>query len=83
MSDVVQEVIAVVFLLLFWVKDILTVLTNVINGTLYHACSSDVLRECFPPVDVAFSCNHGAIHVVLLGVLALLGVKDVISGKTC
>ena len=80
MSDIVQEVIAVVLFLLLWIEDVLTQLANVVDGTLHHAVSSDVLRECFPAVDVTFGGDHGAVHVILLGVLALLCVQDVVVG---
>jgi hypothetical protein len=43
MSNIVQKVIAVVFLLLLRVEDVLSILTNVVNGTLYHSCIGYVL----------------------------------------
>ena len=38
-----QKVITVVFLLLLRVEDVLTILSNVVDGTLYHSCISYVL----------------------------------------
>ena len=75
MSNIVQKVIAVVFFLFLWVEDILTILTNVVDRTLYHSCTGYVLRKGFPPVNITFSSDHRAIHVILLGVLAVLSLQ--------
>ena len=75
MSNIMQKVITVVFLLFLRVEDVLPILSNVVDATLYHSCISYVLWEGFPSVDVAFSGDHWAIQVILLGVLALFGLE--------
>ena len=76
MSDVLEEVFVIIFLLFFWIVDVLPVGSDVIDCALNHACMGHILRERCPSVYIALSGHDGAVKVVLLCMRALLCVAD-------